>query len=101
MNNASTIAKVEHERLFGEGIDLFKNYYSVLGIRNILKVIGVRTSNDSDWFRAVAEFVTTGELSELYDKILSPENRSNIASSRNRRTPPEVNDDDPTTSSPT
>ncbi|MBQ7694872.1 MAG: hypothetical protein IJT50_07080 [Lentisphaeria bacterium] len=95
MNKASTIAKVEHERLFGEGIDLFKNYYSVLGIRNILNVIGVRTSNDGDWFRAVAEFVTAEELSELYDKILSPENRCNIASSHTRRTPPEINDDDP------
>ena len=95
MNNASVIAKVEHERLFGNDIDIFKNYYNVLGIRNILNVIGVRTSNDSDWFRAVAEFVTTEELSALYDKILSPENRGNLASSRTRRTPPEINDDDP------
>ena len=95
MNNASVIEKVEQERLFGKDVDIFKNYYNVLGIRNILKTIGVRTSNDSDWFRTVAEFVTVGELSELYDKVLSPENRRALAGSHFRRTPPEINDDDP------
>ena len=95
MDNAAMIAKVEHERLFGEDVDIFKNYYSVLGIRNILKVIGVQTSSDGDWFRAVAEFVTAEELSKLYDKILSPESRCSISSSGMRRTPPEINEDDP------
>ena len=95
MDAASAIAAVDHERLFGKGVDLFKNYYAVLGIRNILNVIGVNTSNDSDWFRAVSSFITTQELSEMYDKICSPERRRNLAESRNHRTPPEINEDDP------
>lgn len=95
MDTASAIAKADQERLFGEGVDLFKNYYAVLGIRNILNVIGVNTSHDSDWFRAVANYMTTEELAGIYDKILSPDRRRNLASSRNHRTPPEVNEDDP------
>ena len=67
-NNAAATA--EYERLFGKGVDLFKNYYNVLGIRNILKMIGVRTSHDYDWFKAVAEFITGTEVAELYDSIL-------------------------------
>ena len=95
MDNAAAIAKVDHERLFGEGVNLFQNYYAVLGVRNILAKIGVRTSNDNDWFRAVAEYLTTAELSALYNKILSPTDRGNLAASRSHRTPPEINDDDP------
>ncbi|MBO4632446.1 MAG: hypothetical protein J5858_11035, partial [Lentisphaeria bacterium] len=95
MDNLAAIAAADQERLFGEGVDLFKNYFAVLGIRNILKVIGVNTSTDSDWFRAVANFITTSELSEMYDKILSPERRRNLAASRTYRTPPEINEDDP------
>ena len=95
MDNIAAAAAADHERLFGEGVDLFKSYYAVLGIRNILNAIGVNTSNDSDWFRAVAKFMTTAELSEMYDKIISPERRRNLASSRNYRTPPEINEDDP------
>ena len=95
MENNSMIAKIDHERLFGSGVDVFKNYYAALGICNILKTIGVRTSSDTDWFRAVSAFLTTAELSELYDKIISPEKRRSLASSRNHRTPPELNEDDP------
>ena len=95
MNTETAIAAADRERLFGKGVDLFKNYYAVLGIRNILNVIGVNNSNDSDWFRAVANYMTTGELSEMYDRILSPDRRRNLASSRNHRTPPEINEDDP------
>lgn len=95
MNNTSLISKIEHERLFGNGTDIFKNCYAVKGIKNILAVIGVRTSHDNDWFRALAEYITTEELSELYDKILPADNRRSLAASRNCRTPPEVNDDDP------
>ncbi|MBR2871872.1 MAG: ATP-binding protein [Lentisphaeria bacterium] len=95
MDNKTAIAKVDHERLFGTGVDLFKNYYAVLGIRNILARIGVRTSHDGDWDRSVVEFVTTAELSELYDKIISPADREGLASSRNHRTPPEIGEDDP------
>ena len=95
MEHAEKIAKIDRERLFGKGVDLFKNYYAALGVRNILKTIGVATSSDSDWFRAVAEFLTTGELAEVYDKILPEEQRSRLASSSRHRTPPEINDDDP------
>ncbi len=95
MDNAVVIAKVDHERLFGNGVDLFKNYYAVLGIKNILDSIGARTSNDTDWFRAIAEYLTTQELSNLYDKILPSQKRQELASSRNHRTPPEIEEDDP------
>lgn len=91
----STIEKLDRERLFGAGVDLFKNYYIVKGIGNILATIGVNTSNDNDWFRSVAQFITTAELSALYDKILSPESRRNLAESSKYRTPPELADDDP------
>ena len=87
--------KIEYERLFGENVDIFKNYYIVTGIRNILDRIGVKTSHDSDWFRAVSEYVTSTELEELYNKILSPTARKNLAESRNYRTPPEIGEDDP------
>lgn len=95
MDNNSLIAKVEQERLFGDGVDVFKNYYAVLGIKNILATIGMRTSSDTDWFRALAEFITAGELSALYDTIVSREKRRMFATSRDHRTPPELNDDDP------
>ena len=87
--------KIEYERLFGENVDIFKNYYIVTGIRNILDKIGVKTSHDSDWFRAVSEYVTSAELEELYNKILTPASRKNLAESRNYRTPPEIGEDDP------
>ena len=86
--------KVENERLFGPSVDLFKSYHASLSICNILKNIGVATSNDSDWFRAVAEFISVAELSAVYDKILPREQRETIAKSR-YRTPPELQDDDP------
>ena len=95
MENASAIAKIDHEKLFGSDVDLFKNYHVVCGIRNILKAIGVKSSYDNDWNRAVAAYLTTAELSALYDKILSPENRRDLASSPHHRTPPELGDDDP------
>ena len=72
MKEIAAVANIEQERLFGNGVDLFKNYYAVLGICNILENIGVRTSHDSDWFRAVAEYLTVYEVSELYDKIIPP-----------------------------
>ena len=93
--NNSAAARVEYERLFGKGTDLFKNYYAVLGIRNILKTIGVRTSHDSDWFKAVAEFITSSEVSELYDSILSPRKRNTKCDQRGFRNPPELAEDDP------
>lgn len=92
-NNAAATA--EYERLFGKGVDLFKNYYNVLGIRNILKTIGVRTSHDYDWFKAVAEFITGTEVAELYDSILSPRKRRAMDGKMGYRNPPELTEDDP------
>jgi SpoVK/Ycf46/Vps4 family AAA+-type ATPase len=95
MTQNSLLAKVEHARLFGDNVDFFKNYHAVLGIRNILKTIGVKNSHDFDWFRALAEYITQDELASLYDKILPQSTRNNLSSSRNHRTPPELNEDDP------
>lgn len=95
INKNSLRMQIEHERLFGENVDIFKNYYIVTGIKNILEKIGVKTSHDSDWFRAVSEYVTAEELGELYNKIISPAARKNRAESRNFRTPPEIGEDDP------
>ena len=95
MASNTLVSRVENERLFGKGVDIYRNYFIALGIRNILSSIGVRTSHDNDWFRTLAEYITSGELSELYDKIISPESRRNLASSRNHRTPPIVSEDDP------
>ena len=93
-NNLTMNAKVEHERLFGTGVDLFKNYYACLGIKNILSKIGVRTSSDNDWFRATSEFVKADELAALYDAIVSRDTRRSLAAGNHRR-PPELNEDDP------
>lgn len=94
-NNNSLISKVENQRLFGKGVDFFKAYYTCIGIRNILNVIGVKTSGDHDWFNAVAEYVTADELASLYDRIISRESRKNLAASRSHRTPPEIGEEDP------
>lgn len=95
MTNNSMIAKVEQERLFGEGVDIFKNYYATLGIYNILNKIGGKTSHDNDWARALGEYISADELSLLYDCIISKDSRKNLGASRNHRTPPELGDDDP------
>jgi len=95
LNNAAQIEKIEHERLFGEGVDLFKCYHACRNIRNVLSTIGVRTSKDNDWFRAVANFLTVNELSEIYDKLVSPERRRALGASPKHRTPPEIDEDDP------
>lgn len=95
MKEIAAVANIEQERLFGNGVDLFKNYYAVLGIRNILKTIGVRTSHDSDWFKAVAEFITSSELAELYDSIFSPRKRNTMCDQSGFRNPPELAKDDP------
>lgn len=99
MNEITAAANIEQERLFGNGVDLFKNYYAVLGICNILKTIGVRTSHDNDWFRAVAEYVTVSEISELYDHLLPPRKRHASSSRQGFRNPPEISEDAPMRSS--
>lgn len=87
-------AQFEHERLFGEGVDLFKNYHAVLMIKNILGKIGVNTSKDTDWFRAVAQFLTAEEICGLYDSVIKPAQRRAI-SENSRRSIPELGEDDP------
>lgn len=91
----SIIAKLDNERLFGANVDLFKNYYIVAGISNILNTIGMNTSHDTDWFKAVALYITVAELSALYDRILPPEKRRSISETSRYRTPPEICEDDP------
>lgn len=93
--NKGIIAKLEHERLFGSGVDLFKNYYIVTGIYNILCKIGVNTSYDSDWFSTIAQYITSAEISSMYDKIIPPEKRGSLSSASQYRTPPELGNDDP------
>ena len=95
MKEIAAVANIEQERLFGNGVDLFKNYYAVLGICNILENIGVRTSHDSDWFRAVAEYLTVYEVSELYDKIIPPRKRRSMCEKIDFSNPPELAGDDP------
>ena len=85
---------LEKERLFGEGVDLFKNYHAALSISGILKNIGLGTSKDSDWFRAVAAYLTSEEVGLIYDKIISPEKRRTMADSM-RRGLPELGEEDP------
>lgn len=87
-------ARFEQERLFGEGVDLFKNYHAVLMIKNILSKIGVNTSKDTDWFRAVAQFLTMDEIKEVYDAIIKPSRRRAIAET-SRHSIPELEEDDP------
>ena len=95
MANTTTAAKIEYERLFGKNVDIFKNYYACLGIYNILKHIGVETSSDSDWFRAVAKYITQDELKAVQEKImpLSQQEKEIGASSRYRGVPDWESDD--------
>lgn len=93
MKSSVTIAEIEKENLYGKEVDFFRNYYIVLGIYNILKSIGNSTSKDSDWFRALGDYITASELGKVYDKIISPEKRNELANSR-YRTPPELGEDD-------
>ena len=94
MPKKNLASALEQERLFGKGVDIFKNYHAVLSISGILKTIGVNTSRDSDWFRAVASYLTGAELSAIYDKIISP-NKRRAASEGMRRSLPELGEDDP------
>ncbi|WP_294479940.1 ATP-binding protein [uncultured Victivallis sp.] len=88
-------AAIEQERLFGKDVDLFKAYHAVLNIGNILKTIGVQTSSNNDWFRAVAQYMTVAELTSLYDRIISPEHRQALAEQPRHRNPPILREDDP------
>ena len=91
----TNLSKLEQERFFGEGVDIFKSYHACNIIGNILARLGLRFSKDSDWNRAVANYVTDNEISFIYDKIIPPERREAAAESRRMRSAPELGDDDP------
>ena len=93
-NPAETMSELDRERLFGDGVDLFKSYYAVKFLHNIISKIGLRDIHDNDFYRAIAKFVTVDEVSVMYDKILPPDKRSEIRENHHFRTPPELNDDD-------
>ena len=94
MRKKNVMSEIEQERLFGGNIDLFKSYYAVKFLHNILRNIGLREIKDNDFYRSIAAFVTTDEISAIYDSILPKKEREKLAESRCFRTPPEVGDDD-------
>ena len=94
MIRKKTSLPIEKERLFGEGVDLFKNFHAAQSIHGVLKSIGLGTSSDSDWFRAVANYLTSEEITMIYDKIIPPEKRRVLSDSMHRRLP-ELGVDDP------
>ena len=93
MDKHTTVSPIEQERLFGADVDLFKSYYAVKFLHNILKTIGLREIKDNDFYRSAAAYVTSEEISEIYDSILPKKKREEIAESR-YRTPPEIGEDD-------
>ena len=93
MDKKSAASQIEQERLFGADVDLFKSYYAVKFLHNILKTIGLREIKDNDFYRSAATYVTSEEISEIYDSILPKKRREEIAESR-YRTPPEIGEDD-------
>jgi len=86
--------KIEEERLFGKGVDLFKSFYAVKFLHNILKNIGLREIKDNDFYRSLTVYVSSDEISGIYDEILPKKKREELAESRNYRTPPELGEDD-------
>ena len=87
MEKKMPMSKIEQERLFGAGVDLFKSYYAVKFLHNILKNIGLREIKDNDFYRALATYITSDEIAEIYDSILPKKKREELAESRNFRTP--------------
>ncbi len=94
MEKKMQMSKIEQERLFGSHVDLFKSYYAVKFLHNILKTIGLKEIKDNDFYRSLASFVTSEEVSEIYDSILPKQKREELADSRSYRTPPEIGEDD-------
>ena len=94
MEKEMSMPKIEQERLFGAGVDLFKSYYATKFLHNILKNIGLREIKDNDFYRALATYITSDEIAEIYDSILPKKKREELAESRNFRTPPEIGEDD-------
>ena len=89
-----SMPKIEQERLFGAGVDLFKSYYATKFLHNILKNVGLREIKDNDFYRALVTYITSDEIAEIYDSILPKKKREELAESRNHRNPPEIGEDD-------
>ena len=94
MEKSIPVPKIEQERLWGEDVDLFKARYAVKFLHNILKSIGLREIKDNDFYRALATYITSDEVSGIYDSLLPKAKRKKLAESRNYRTPPEIGEDD-------
>ena len=89
-----SMPKIEQERLFGAGVDLFKSYYAVKFLHNILKNIGLREIKYDGFYQSLATYITSDEIAEIYDSILPKKKREELAESRNYRNPPEIGEDD-------
>ncbi len=85
---------MEHERLFGNGVDLFKNCYAVEFLLNIMNRIGLAEINYDDWYKELAKYLTQSEIVAMYDKLIPPDVRKKISGDHNRRNPPELSSDD-------
>ena len=94
MEKKMSMPKIEQERLFGAGVDLFKSYYATKFLHNILKNVGLREIKDNDFYRALVTYITSDEIAEIYDSILPKKKREELAESRNYRNPPEIGEDD-------
>ena len=94
MEKKKAMPQIEQERLFGNGVDLFKSYYAVKFLHNILKTIGLREIKDNDFYRSVVTYTSTDEISAIYDSIMPKAKRKELAESRSFRTPPEIGEDD-------
>ena len=94
MEKKMAMPKIEQERLFGAGVDLFKSYYAVKFLHNILKNIGLREIKDNDFYRTLVTYIIGDEIAEIYDSILPKKKREALAESRNYRNPPEIGEDD-------
>lgn len=94
MEKEMSMPKIEQERLFGAGVDLFKSYYAVKFLHNILKNIGLREIKYDGFYQSLATYITSDEIAEIYDSILPKKKREELAESRNYRNPPEIGEDD-------
>ena len=79
MEKEMSMPKIEQERLFGAGVDLFKSYYATKFLHNILKNIGLREIKDNDFYRALATYITSDEIAEIYDSRTDPANQDQLS----------------------
>ena len=94
MQKKMSMPKIEQERLFGAGVDLFKSRYAAKFLHNILRNIGLREIRDNDFYRSLATYVTGDEIAGVYDDILPKKKREALAESHTYRNPPEIGEDD-------